>query len=177
MDFKELSLTRESCRSFQNKDVDKDLIAQVVLEATNAPSACNSQPWKFVACTGETAKLIPEIIITPELKINLWTVDVPVFIIACETKARLMSSLKCDSQRYAAFDLGSATSSICYSAADKGLSTCIIGVFDNAKLKKTLNIPEDVVIRAIVAVGYGTSDSPRSKIRKDISEILSFNQW
>ncbi|MFI3326068.1 MAG: nitroreductase family protein [Clostridia bacterium] len=177
MDFNNLVKKRESCRNFKEQDVDVNLVKEIVTNATNAPSACNSQPWKFVICAGETAKKMPDIIISPNLKINLWTTKVPAFVVVCETKAKLMSGLDCDSQKYAAFDLGSATTTLCLSAADKGLSTCIIGVFDDAKLKETLKIPTDTKIRCIVAIGYGISETPRDKFRKNIDEVISINEW
>ncbi|MDO4538442.1 MAG: nitroreductase family protein [Coriobacteriales bacterium] len=37
-------LTRHSARSFLDKPIDNSLICQVIAEAQNAPSWCNSQP-------------------------------------------------------------------------------------------------------------------------------------
>ncbi len=178
MDFKQLALTRQSCREYDSeKTVPRELMTEILETATTAPSACNSQPWHFVACDGDTAKQIPSTIIKEDLPINTWTVDVNNFVIACETKARLMRSLECESQFYAQMDLGHAISTLCYAATDKGLSTCIIGVFDEAKLKQLLNIPEDVVIRAIISVGYAKSDEIRNKPRKPTEEAFSFNSF
>ena len=48
MDFSELANKRQSDRQYQQKPVDRALLLQCLEAARVAPSACNSQPWKFV---------------------------------------------------------------------------------------------------------------------------------
>ena len=65
-DFYELAQRRQSCRNFKDKAVDGELLVRCVKAASLAPSACNSQPWKFVIVTndekkGALAKLVQEI--------------------------------------------------------------------------------------------------------------------
>lgn len=50
--------TRHSARSFQDKPVDEALIREIIADAHQAPSWCNSQPWKAYVLTGEAAKKI-----------------------------------------------------------------------------------------------------------------------
>ncbi len=179
MDFIKLAEKRISCRSYDSKkEVLRDDIIEILRAGTYAPSACNSQPWRFVVCEKENAKKISSYIIREDLKINHWTVDVPVFVIVCEEKVTLMKSLNAeDQQHYAQIDIGSAATSICLAATDKGLGSCIIGVFDETKIKALLNIPNEVVIRAVVAVGYPKNDNVGTKGRKPECEKISFNKW
>lgn len=51
--FFELINKRESCRSFNNKKVDKELLIKCIEAARVAPSACNSQPWSFMVVNSE----------------------------------------------------------------------------------------------------------------------------
>jgi len=44
--------TRRSIRSFNDAPVDRTLIEQVLEAAVFAPSAKNSQPWRFTVVTG-----------------------------------------------------------------------------------------------------------------------------
>jgi nitroreductase len=46
--FFEVALRQRACRSFDDADVDDDLIARCLQAATHAPSAENMQPWEFV---------------------------------------------------------------------------------------------------------------------------------
>ena len=47
MDILELVKKRESCRSFTGEPVKDELLREIVEAGRLAPSACNSQPWKF----------------------------------------------------------------------------------------------------------------------------------
>ena len=51
MDFSELLLKRESVRRYSNQPVAKEDIELVMEACRLAPSACNSQPWRFVVVT------------------------------------------------------------------------------------------------------------------------------
>jgi nitroreductase len=83
---------------------------------------------------------------------------------------------KVDSNRWAQFDLGSATEHFCLQAAELGLSTCIMGAFDEAKMKELLHVPEDRRIFIMLAVGY-PSGTARTKVRKELNAIHSFNSY
>ncbi len=177
MNFLELSEKRESCRSYSDKPVDKKLLLNILKAAGNTASACNSQPWKFVVCTDDTAKKMPDCIINPDFKINGWVGEAPVFIVVCETKARLFKGATVDSQYFAQMDIGNAVGTLCYAASDVGLSTCIIGMFDEQKIKALLNIPDDITVRLIVTLGYSKTDDVRIKSRKQLDDIVSFNSF
>lgn len=175
MNFSEISKVRESARSYVNKEVSREDLETIISETMLAPSACNSQPWRFVVCDGETAKKIPDCLKTG-LPINQWTDEAPAFIIVCETKAKLMSMLNLESQFYAQMDLGIASATICYSATDKGLSTCIVGSFNEPALKELLNIPEEITVRLVISVGYAETEI-REKRRKNIDDVRSYNSY
>ena len=49
MDFHELILNRQSTRKYLPDDVDRTLVTECIEAARLAPSACNSQPWHFIA--------------------------------------------------------------------------------------------------------------------------------
>lgn len=175
MDFKQLAATRESCRAYSERPVPKEEIKTVLETALLSPSACNSQPWRFIVCEGETAKKLPDCIINPVLPINRWVVEVPVFLVVCETKAKLMGGVT--SQKYAQMDVGIATAALCFAASEQGLSTCILGSFSQKKVKALLGIPKDSTVRLIVTLGYATKDGVRQKNRRAYEELVSYNQW
>ena len=47
MELQEAITARYSCRSFTERAIDSALLKTCVETAGLAPSACNSQPWKF----------------------------------------------------------------------------------------------------------------------------------
>lgn len=178
MDFKEIARRRQSCRHYTEKQVSENDIKEILETVRLCPSACNSQPWKFIVCTGDVAKEMPEILtVSKLLPINRWTKEASTFIVICETKARLIKGIPVGSQHYAQIDLGIACATLCYAAEEKGISTCIMGAFDEKKLKNTLAIPDDINVRLVVALGYARDEVIKDKHRKDYDEIVSVNKW
>ncbi len=175
MDFNQLALARESCRKYSDKEVSHDDIVDIVTAAAQSPSACNSQPWKFVVCEGEIAQKMPDCIIDENSPINRWVGQSKAYIVVCETPALLMNGEI--SQKYAQMDVGIACASLCFAARDKGIGTCILGLFNEDKLKELLNIPSDINIRLIVTLGYPEYATPRPKKRKEIDEVVGYNNW
>jgi len=176
MTFKELANKRASCRKYSDKKVQDEQIAEILKIAMLAPSACNSQPWKFIAVNDEKAAEIPKIV--QYLGFNKFTDDGSSFIVVCETKAVLMSALdgKMESQKFAQMDIGFAAAHIIFAAEDMGLATCIIGAFDEPKLKDLLKIPDDIDVALVIALGYSDSEA-RPKVRKDFDEMVGFGSW
>ncbi len=175
MTFKELALKRESCRDYSDKPVDHDILADVMETACLSPSACNSQPWKLVAAEGEQAVALRPFV--QECGRNKFAVNVPAFVAVCETKAKLLPGVRDNEQHFAQMDVGMVTMMLTLAAADAGLSTCILGCFNEEKVKEVLSIPDEAVVRLVIAVGYGKTEEPRKKIRKEASEVRSFQRW
>ena len=157
MNFKELSLKRESCRNYTNKKVNRQDLNEIVEMARQSPSACNSQPWKFIIVDNEKAKLIPPLLQGGGF--NKWTEKVSSFIIICETFAKLYDGISNDSQHYAKIDIGIATANLTMAATSKGLSTCIMGYFNELKIKEIFNIPIVIKICLVIAVGYAENSN------------------
>ncbi len=177
MDFQQLTLERASCRSYEDKAVEKTALDTILQAAAYSPSACNSQPWKFVACTDDMAKQLAPLMVVEGLSINKWANQASAFIVICETKAKLMGGLDKDSQYYAFSDIGGTAATIQYAASDLGLGSCILGSFQEKAVHDLLGIPADVKIRLIISIGYPKSDGIRPKSRKDMAEVISYNAW
>ncbi len=109
-EFKDILLARQSCRNYSSKPVSKDDIMTCIASAGLAPSACNSQPWKFVVVTDDEkrmqfAKLLQII------GFNLWAENAPVLVAVCEeAEPKLMPAVlkRWDCKHYSQFDLGLA---------------------------------------------------------------------
>ena len=179
MTFMDLATTRQSDRAFIAQEVRREDLLKCVQAAQLAPSACNSQPWKFVIIDdAELVKQAGTAISNNPLGINKFAETAPVLVAVVEEPAVLMPKIqgKVESNRWAQFDLGSATEHFCLQAAELGLSTCIMGAFNEDALKTLLGVPADRRIFVTLAVGY-PSGTARTKVRKELHAIHSFNGY
>ena len=107
---------------------------------------------------------------------NKFTDNAGAFIVICQEKANFTAKIGAI-VRETAFqdiDIGIAASHICYEATAQGLSTCILGMFDDKKLISALSMPKNKKIKLVIAVGYAESENLRNKVRKSFDEIAKF---
>ncbi|MGN0538557.1 MAG: nitroreductase family protein [Candidatus Fimenecus sp.] len=169
-DFKDLILKRESCRNYSEKTVDTALILKCVEAARLAPSACNSQPWKYYIVNDEKNAEKVRQCVQPN-GANKFTEKCPAFAIVTEQTATLKPHVaaRVHSQKWAENDIGLSVAHYCLQAADLGLGTCIIGMVEEDKMRELLGINDK--IRLVIATGYSADEKPRNKVRKPIDEV------
>lgn len=175
MNFTELARMRESCRNYTGEPVPREKLLAILDAARMSPSACNSQPWSFVvADTPDAARRAAACVQVDGS--NKFTDHAPAFLIVLEEPVQLSPRIadKIDSQHFAQIDLGLITAHICLAAADLGLGTCIMGIFDEEKTKAYFQIPAEKRVRLILSVGYSADTSPRAKKRKSLEEFVRF---
>lgn len=174
MNFREIAETRQSCRTYNsNKIVEKEKLDAILESARLAPSTCNSQPYHITVCKGEAAKNVAASI--QSMGRNKFTSEVPVLIVISEEsynrKAALGAVVK--NSDYRSVDIGILSAYITAEATAQGLGTCIMGWFNNRKIRKYLKL--DGRVRLIIALGYAKeNENLRTKKRKDIATFVSF---
>ena len=173
--FLELCLKRQSCRNFSDKAVEHEKLEQIAEAARLAPSGCNGQPWRFIVV--ESPQAVAAVAEAGQSSgSNAFLSKAKAFVVVLEEHAMLMPRLRAmlDSQYFAKGDLGAATVSACYAAADLGLGCCIIGMFDREKISKALGIPLEQQFGNLIAIGYPEDETIRQKIRKEPGEVVRF---
>ncbi len=173
--FLELCLKRQSCRSFSERAIEREKLTNCVHAAALAHSACNSQPWNFLVV--EDRELCQKIAESAGIMgRNGFAAEAKAFFVVVEEHAVLMPSIRglLDSQYFAPFDIGASVAYLCLEAADQGLGTCIMGIFDRVKIAEALGLPPEKRIKVIIATGYPKTEEIRAKTRKDIKEIAKF---
>ena len=174
MNFTEIAQARYSCRSYEaDRPVEAEKL-QAILEAGRiAPSACNGQPYHFTVCQGETAKAVAAA--TQGMGMNKFASQAPVCIVISEKPYVKSAALgaKVKGNDYRSIDIGIATAYLTAEAAAQGLSTCILGWFDNEKICKLCDLEHPA--RLVITLGYATEDEKlRPKKRKDLAELVSY---
>lgn len=173
MDFLEIANIRQSCRSYDAaREVEREKLDAILEAARLAPSACNAQPYHITVCTGDTAKAVAET--TVGMGINKFTSEVPIMLVISDAPYNLTSALGAFVKKsdYRIVDVGIAAAYITAEAATQGLGTCIIGWFDEKKIRQIIDL--DSPVRLVIALGYAKEGDPlRKKVRKDMSVLVS----
>jgi nitroreductase len=180
MTFIDLVKQRESVRQFLDKPVSREIIDRCIEAARLAPSACNSQPWKFVVV--DHPELRSEIAQTTWSKMalfNKFVQNAPVLVVITVEKSGLAAQIGgfLKDKPYYLFDIGIAAEHFCLQAAEENLGTCMLGWFDEKRVQTLLNIPPSRRVALIIAVGHSKHDTPREKRRKTLDEIRVFNRY
>ena len=141
MSFMDMVYQRESCRSYQDKPVSRELLTKMVEAGRLAPSGCNAQPWKFLVIDEPEAKkkMCEALVVEGGATGCPWRDSVPAFIALVEQHANVMPAVSAyfygDSQRFAQGDIGMAAMNMMYEADDLGLATCVLGMSDESKME------------------------------------------
>ena len=173
MNFTEIALTRQSCRSYdETRDVEQEKLEAILESARLAPSACNSQPYHFTVCRGETAKAAAAA--TQGMGMNKFSSQAPVLIVISEADYNKTAAMgaKVKGNDYRSIDIGIATAYLTAEATAQGLSTCILGWLDDSKLRKLCNL--DHPVRLVVTLGYAKDDPIRNKKRKELAQLVTY---
>jgi nitroreductase len=172
--------SRQSERSYSDLPIEKEKLMRCIEAARMAPSACNAQPWKFIVIDDQALKnAIADETSNKVLGMNHFTKQAPVHVAIVREKANFTSSVGqvLKDKEYPLIDIGIAAIQFCLQAKAEGLGTCILGWFNEKKVKQLLNIPRSKRLELIITVGYPAKDELRRKVRKELSEVLSFNGY
>jgi len=181
MTFKELILARQSVRRYAATPVEPEKIDLCLEAARLAPSASNSQPWKYIVVDQEPLRTeLAKATFSDIQLINKFTLQAPVMVVIVIEKAKLITRLAMlvKKKEWPLIDIGITAEHFCLQAAELGLGTCMIGWFDEDKIKKLLQIPSDKSIGLVISAGYAVDGYPqRMKIRKTTEEIVRYNEY
>ena len=173
MNFTEIALARQSCRSYdETREVEEEKLTAILEAARLAPSACNSQPYHFTVCRGESAKAVAAA--TQGMGMNKFSSQAPVLIVISEADYNKTAALgaKVKGNDYRSIDIGITTAYLTAEATAQGLSTCILGWLDDSKIRKVCDI--DHPVRLVITLGYAKDDPLRNKKRKELTQLVSY---
>ncbi len=168
MDFKQLVLSRYSCRNYLSKEVPEDLLTDLFEVCRYAPSASNRQPWEFLVITK------PELLNKVQKSYHRdWFKTAPVVIVVL---ADLLEAwVRGDGKNHADIDVSIIIDHFTLAAAEKGLGTCWVCNFDVNMVKDIFNLDNDKELVALISVGYPATNEIPDKKRKGIEDFVHFN--
>ena len=181
MSLNKLIHSRQSVRRYAEIPVEPEKLTQCLEAARLAPSASNSQPWSFIVVDQEPLRTEVAKASFSDIKlINKFTLQAPVMVVIVMEKAKLLTRLAMmvKKKEWPLIDIGITAEHFCLQAAELGLGTCMIGWFEEDKIKKLLKIPSDKSIGLLISLGYAVDNYPqRTKIRKTTEEIVRYNTY
>lgn len=174
MNFLEIANTRQSCRSYDDgRSVEQEKLDAILEAVRLSPSACNGQPYHITVCRGEAAKKVA--LLTRGMGgMNKFAVDAPILLVISEMPYVRSAALgaRAKNNDYRSMDIGIAVAYLTAEAAAQGLGTCILGWFDDEKVRAICGLEHPV--RLVVTLGYSKAeDKLRPKKRKELSELVS----
>jgi len=193
--------TRRSIRKYQPKTVPIELIRELLESVGEAPSAHNSQPWRFVVLLDEKRKRklseamaktwqthmkkkgIPE-------KLQVYLINrsierfskVPVIIIACISMQDLHVHRdklgQLNERDMAVQSLSAGIENLLLTVTSKKLGACwyCTPLFCKSTVKNVLNIPNEVEPQALITIGY-PAETPLKPPKKRIEEYAFLDSW
>ncbi len=180
MDAIQMIKERRSIRKYTDKIVDEATLKEIIEVAKYAPSWANFQVARYHFI--QDPKIIAEIsengvngfVYNQNTLKNTHNLLVLTFV---QGKSGRLDPTK---DEYATnkgnvwemFDAGIACQTFCLAAHEKGIGTCIFGVFDDKAVSQILNLPAEETVAAVITYGY-PDEEVKATPRKDISEIMS----
>jgi nitroreductase len=172
---------RQSVRKYDTRLVEPEKVVRCLEAARLAPSASNSQPWKFVVADDpELCRKVAKETAGPLSTFNNFVGQAPVIVAIVIEKMKTITHIGSvlKDREYPLIDIGIAAEHFCLQAAEEGLGTCMLGWFNEEPIKALLKIPKHKRIGLLITLGYFPEDYPlRDKRRKGFEEVVSYNRY
>jgi nitroreductase len=157
--------SRRSIRKFKPQSPPRDLVLKAIDVARFAPSARNSQPWRFI------------IVEDAEIKSKLASIHIYASPLKNAPLAVVVVCHVDESPTSYMLDCANATIYFLLAVHALGLGAVWIQTLRNIEeIRSILGIPENVIPVAIIALGY-PDESPSPKPRKPLEEVVFMNKY
>ncbi|MHA2129957.1 MAG: nitroreductase family protein [Promethearchaeota archaeon] len=87
------------------------------------------------------------------------------------------SGMNSNREKYYGVDIGICFEHLILAATAEGLATCWIGWFNEEKMKKTLDIPDEYKVMGITPLGYSLKSKGEVTERKPLNEIVHYEKF
>jgi coenzyme F420-0:L-glutamate ligase/coenzyme F420-1:gamma-L-glutamate ligase len=186
--------SRRSIRKFTSSNVEPRVVNRVLVTATWAPSAHNSQPWRFVLVergeirtklVDEMARLFEKDLAADGLSAELNRVAIskerllkaPVLVLVCltmEGMRRYTDDRRMEAEYLMAVQsVAASIQNLLLAAHVEGLGSCWMGapLFCRETIKTTLELPKSFDPQAFVLIG-SPDEKPDPPVRKSLEEVV-----
>lgn len=172
MDFLDLARERYSLRKMdKDHNVEKEKLEKIVEAARISPSACNLQRHRLKIVTSKEG--IEKIRKCTECHFNAPAV----IIVSLEKDTGNVHMSEADSIKFGLMDIGIIVAHMSLQAAELGIGTTIVGMFDKEKLIKEFNIPASQEPVLIMPAGYPDEGGGPGILHKSRFPLGKTTEW
>ncbi|MEC9413547.1 MAG: nitroreductase family protein [Pseudomonadota bacterium] len=150
-----------------------------------APSCFGDEPWRYLVCDKNTDESAWKKVLSALVPGNQeWAKNAPVLIVTASVPNFSQNDKP---NRWSGYDTGAASISLCLQATAMGLMSHQMGGFDDKVLRESFNIPADIHIWSVIAIGHQAALdnlteeqlerelSPRK--RRPVEQAFFMNKW
>lgn len=179
MEALECMKSRRSIRSFTGEKVSHEVLEEIVDTARFSPSWKNTQIVRYVVVEDkEIQKKIAEGCVMGFTYNTKTITKAPALVVLSYVTKR--SGFERDGsyttskgEEWEMFDVGIAAQTFCLAAHEKGVGTCIMGIFDETLVAEAIHLPDNQKVGALIAIGY-PDKIPDTPARKEAAQLISY---
>ena len=167
-DFLTLATERYSVRHFTDTPVEQEKVEKIIEAGRVAPTAVNSQPQMIYVVSNPDA-------IAKLNEVSPCLYGAPQCIVACYNDATVCK--RGDKGNYGDIDVTIVLTHMMLQAAELGVGTCLVGMYDEAALISALELPEGIHPVLLMPFGYAAEDavpSPKHTEYRPQEETVKF---
>ncbi len=170
MEFKKVISERYSCRSFSNKQVEKEKLIRILEVGNIAPTAKNTQCQKIFVLTDK------EEILKIESVKGMY--NAPCVLVVCGDENRECKRFYTNKSLMET-DVAIVQTYMMLEAKNQGLESCWVCYFNEEEVAKTLNLPKNIIPYNLLLIGYPDENgtpSVRHYERRELSDVIINNE-
>lgn len=152
MDFLELAKNRYSVRDFKPDQISSEDLDKILEAGSVAPTARNFQPQRIFVARSEQSR--------ERLKsVCRFTFDAPTVLVIGYDKERSWKNKLMPPYDSGETDAAIVTTHMMLMAASLGIGSCWVGYFNADEVRRALDLPESVVVTALLPLGYPSENA------------------
>jgi len=163
---------RRSIRKFKDRQIEKELIGQLLDAARMAPSAGNIQARDFIVISDKITRQK----LAKAAMGQSFIEQAPVAIVVIANIERSSRIYRSRGELYAIQDASAGIENLLLAAHSLGLGTCWVGAFDEAQVTALLGIPDKARPVAIIPLGY-PGEQPSAPPRMVPERLVHWEKW
>ena len=172
MDIDKAINERHSVRSFkkEKKPTYQDIMVAIE-SATKAPLAGNIEAVKYILVSDKDK--IRELATAAQQN---FIGDVAYVLVVCSDRKDVDKLYYERAKMYGHQQAGAAIENFMLKLIDLGLSTCWIGAFSDETVRRILNIPDNIVVEALLPIGYEMGKG-KQKRKPSLDDVVFYDTW